>query len=258
MSSKYNELLEKSIFKDIRFMVGKPESKTDPPPEKLVKLNIGCGPNMFPFDGWTNYDHVDFNFFIDWVKSNPTDSMPHIQHLANYVRAGGDLSTTKHNLNDGFPQHPDNSVDIIYVGQVIEHLNPIFQAPKLITECYRMLKSGGVLRMTTPDLDLLISAYINGEMEKFAIEQPAFYRDHDPSGQLAMLMFGACGENCTFDNYEGHMFLYTEKSMNKLLKHAGFEKIFYYDKTGKSVSEVMKKEAVDQGMTHSLCVEAVK
>ncbi len=252
--SKYNELLENSIFKDIRSItMNKPIQQP-----MMVKLNIGCGPNMFPYDGWTNYDHVDFKSFIDWIKSNPSDSKKHIQDLVGYVKSGGELTTIKHDINNAFFQHEDSSVDLIYAGQVIEHLNPIYQAPKFIKECHRMLKSNGVLRMTTPDLDLLIKAYINGEMDKFAIEQPSFYKDHDPSGQLAMLMFGACGEKCTTSNYEGHMFLYTKDSMTKLLKDAGFGNVVFYEKSGESVNEVMQKEAVDQGMTHSFCVEGVK
>jgi SAM-dependent methyltransferase len=261
--SEYNELLQKSIFKNIQSMVvecNQNNKSNQNNQNEIVKLNIGCGPCMFAHDGWTNYDHANFDQFINFIKTLPSDakSLKFMEELRDYAKAGGELKIIPHDLTKGFPQHSDNSVHLIYLGQVIEHINPIFQAPELIKECYRMLKPGGVMRLTTPDLDLLVHAYINGEMDKFACEQPDFYKDRDPSAQLAMLMYGSSGASCVFNNYEGHMFLYTKTSMNKLLKDAGFEKIIYYNKTGESVSEVLKKEVLDFGMTHSLCLEVIK
>lgn len=228
--------------------------------QDLVKLNIGCGPNVFPFDGWINYDREDVKIHIDATK-NMTNfhQMPdHQINLAKYLQKGGNIDFRVHNFMNPFNQYSDDSVDLIYVGQAIEHINPIYEAPKFINECYRMLKKNGVLRMTTPDLDLLIQAYLNNDMDKFSKEQPDFYKDADPSAQLAYLMYGASGPNCTWNNYEGHMCLYTQKSMTALLEKSGFKDIVYYYDSGKSKNEVMAKEAVDCGMSHSFIVEAVK
>ena len=112
--------------------------------------------------------------------------------------------------------------------------------------------------MTTPDLDVLINAYLAGEMDKFACEQPTFYQDVDPSAQLAMLMYGSCGEKSNWSHYEGHQFLYTQKSMTKVLNDAGFTNVTFYHEPGKSLSPIMAKEAVDEGMTHSFIVEVMK
>jgi SAM-dependent methyltransferase len=222
----------------------------------MIKLNIGAGPNMFPFDGWINYDREDFAGWLKWIEV--TTFADYLQNIANYVRGGGKVVSIQQDLRDNFPQHKDNSTDLIYCGQAIEHLNYVYEIPKFLKECFRMLKSGGVLRMTTPDLDLLLNAYLSGEMNKFAIEQPEIYKSLDPSAQLAMLMYGASGENCKWDHYEGHFFLYTQKSMTKVLNDAGFGNIQFYYEKGKSHSSVMAKECVDMGMTHSFIVEAVK
>jgi SAM-dependent methyltransferase len=224
----------------------------------MIKLNICSGPNIFPFDNWINYDREDFDYYINFLKNGKSHSRASYQRLIDYCARGGKLSSIIHDLRDGFPQHANNSVDLIYVGQAIEHINPIFEVPPFLKECYRMLKPDGVLRMTTPDLDLLINAYLAGEMNKFAIEQPAFYQNVDPSAQLAMLMFGSCGEKCKWDHYEGHFFLYTQKSMTKVLNDAGFSKVFFYYETGKSYSPVMAAEVHDEGMTHSMICEAIK
>jgi predicted SAM-dependent methyltransferase len=229
------------------------------PSNSLVKLNIASGPSMFPFPEWINYDHENFDSYIEWLKNRTEPCyMKYLQDLVNYVHSGGELKSIIHDLRDGFPMHEDNSVDMIYMGQAIEHLNPIFEVPQFLKECYRMLKSGKILRMTTPDLDLLINAYINNDMNKFSIEQPEFYKNYDASAQLAMLMYGSCGEKSNWTHYEGHQFLFTQKSMTKFLTEAGFKDIEYYYESGKSKDPIMAKECTDQGLTHSLIVECCK
>lgn len=188
-----------------------------------------------------------------------TLGMPdHQKNLVAFLQSGGTIDFHINDIRKKFPQHPDNTVDGVYIGQAIEHINPIYEAPAFMSECYRMLKPEGVLRMTTPDLDLLINAYKNNEMDKFAIEQPAFYKNADPSAQLSYLMYGAGGPNCTWDNYEGHMHLYTQKSMTAMLLSIGFKDIIFFYEVGKSKDPVMAKECVDAGMTHSFIVEAIK
>lgn len=229
----------------------------------LVKLNIGAGPSMFPYTGWINYDREDFNYYSDYLielsKAGINTIVPCLHPIVEFLLNGNKLDMRKHDLRSGFPQHADNSVDLIYFGQVIEHINPLFEAPKLMKEFYRMLKPGGVARIVTPDLNVMVSAYINNEMDKFSSEQPPFYQEVDASAKLSYLMFGSAGEKCTWDYYEGHMFIYTKDSMNKLLSDAGFNGPFnYYYETGKSISPTLAKESTDQGMTHSFIVEAVK
>lgn len=246
--------------------------------KSLVKLNIASGPNVFAFDGWINYDRADltgyFNHICGIAKEMAQSSngqysenilhnlkqMPDQQRkVVEYLMKGGVVDYKVQDLRNGFVQHPDNSVDIIYLGQMIEHLNPVYEVPKLLKECYRMLKPGGVLRIATPDLDLLIKAYLNNEMDKFAAEQPEFYKTAHPSSQLAYLMYGSGGPSCTWDNYEGHMFLFTKASMTSALEAAHFKgPFFFYYESNKSVSETIVKEVFDAGMSHSFITEAVK
>lgn len=233
----------------------------------LPRLNIGSGPNVFPFKGWINYDREDISGYLkylDWQNEDKTNAykleeMPnHQQVLANFIRSNGMVDFRVHDIRNGFSHHADSSIESIYIGQVIEHLNPIYEVPKLLSDCYRMLKPGGIIRMTTPDLDLLIKAYLNNDMDKFAIEQPEFYKTADPSSKLAMIMYGSCGSNCTWNNYDGHMFLFTKTSMTAALSAAGFKDIEFYYETGKGKDSIMTSQVVDAGMTHSFIVEGVK
>ena len=242
----------------------------------MIKLNICAGPNVFPCDGWINYDRdgntVYFNH-LNTVANEMTayagnfhpglqqalSQMPeHQLRVVNYIKSGGKINNQIHDIRNPFTQHPDGTIDCIYVGQAIEHFNPIYETPPFLKECYRMLKPGGVLRMTTPDFELIINTYMNGQMDKFSPEQPDFYKNALPEEQLSYLMFGACGPSCSWSNYEGHMFLFTKDSMTKALLAAGFSNPVFYQETGQSLHPVMQKEVVDAGMSHSFIVEVAK
>lgn len=271
--SKYDELINKSkFFKNFQKI-----QTVEYDSSSFVKLNIASGPNVFPFPNWINYDRADLTGYFNHIKriaagmSGKTPDQynpeivrnlelmpPHQRKVVDYLSKGGTIDFRSHDVRQGFSQHADNSVDLIYLGQMIEHLNPIFEVPKLLQECNRMLKPGGVIRITTPDLDILVDAYKNNQMEKFCKDQPDFYKNADPSEQLSYIMFGACGPKCTCDNYEGHMFLFTKNSMKKALEKASFKNVVFYNTAGLSQSPAMACEAMDEGVDHSIIAEAIK
>ena len=229
-----------------------------PDPSDEVKLNIGCGPNVFPFPGWFNYDCVDmWDLLGEWREMEDRHAVGHQKPLVRYLRRN-DVHFQVRDLSSGFGEHPDGSVDAIYLGQMIEHLNPLHEAPGFIVECRRMLRPGGVLRIATPDLELLIKAYVDGDMGKFSEDFTGFYETALPCDQLAYVMYGSAGKNSSRDNYEGHMHLYTRQSMTRLFREAGFEgPFFFYRSTGESECPTMAREVTDFGMTHSFIAEAV-
>jgi predicted SAM-dependent methyltransferase len=94
---------------------------------KLPYLNIGCGFTFHP--EMTNVD------FISTAKE-----------------------VMAHNLLEGIP-FPDHSFELVYHSHVLEHfLRP--DADRLISECYRVLKKGGTLRVAIPDLEQIARNYI--------------------------------------------------------------------------------------------------
>ena len=260
--SNYKELIAKSKF----YKAITDKSYSD---DKIIKLNIGAGPNIFPYNGWINYDRELFTEYFSWLKSTdslvPKDSwqtdgpgsLENLQKLQKFLLSNS-IDYKIHDLRKPFLQHDNNSVDLIYVGQVIEHLNPIHEVSKFLNECFRMMKPGAVIRLTTPDFDLLLKSYLENKMDSFSKDQPVFYKDHDPMSQLAFIMFGATGPKCTFDNYEGHMFMFTKTSMTSALKNAGFKDIEFYSTLGKSKNDCIQKEVIDAGISHSFIVEACK
>lgn len=92
---------------------------------KLV--NIGCGQTFHP--AWINLDIVP--------------SAPEVQVL---------------DIRRGLP-FADRSCDVCYSSHVLEHLSPD-QANFLLREVFRVLRSGGIVRLVVPDLEQIVRGYL--------------------------------------------------------------------------------------------------
>lgn len=216
----------------------------------MIRLNLGCGPNMFP--NWINSDRVDMSGYLETLRNaGDISTWPeHQQKIAHHARNEG-VTCEVRDIRNG-TGYPDNSVDAIYLGQMIEHMNPVQEAPKFLSDCWRSLKSGGRIRITTPDLGVLLCAYLDDDMDRFKDEQPEYYMTVPCGAQLSFLMFGATGPNCTRDNYEGHFHCWDKESMEGLLQGVGFAEVDFKRKS------LVFAECVDVGASHSMFVEAVK
>lgn len=92
-----------------------------------VLVNLGCGTVWH--DAWLNYD------------LDPQD--PAIRAI---------------DLDQALP-FPDGTVDALYHAHVLEHLAPR-TGERLLAECFRVLKPGGVIRVVVPDLEQLARHYL--------------------------------------------------------------------------------------------------
>ena len=54
---------------------------------------------------------------------------------------------------------PDGSVDMVYHSHLLEHLSAD-EGQRLVKDCFRVLKSGGVIRIVVPDLAGIATAYL--------------------------------------------------------------------------------------------------
>ncbi len=220
-----------------------------------MRLNIACATNCFP--GWVNVDRTDLeqDYFKHIRGLKPSEMHGWSDEQKKHVEwlNEGKLQFFQWDLRKGFPMYADGSIEACYVGQAIEHLNPLHEVPQFLAECHRMLKPGGRIRLTTPDLDLLIDAYTQPnertakELREFTDEQPAYYVDALPEDQLAYLMYGAGG---TSERYEGHQHLFTRRSLAHRLGAAGL-------RVAPPDGDLFA-ECVDKGMSHSFAIEAVK
>ena len=214
-------------------------------------LNVACGSNLFP-KPWVNTDHVDMSEYIEFICRPPIAGMPPEQvELCNRVREAGGIDFMVHDMMTRFP-YADGSCDFIYLGQAIEHINPVHEVPRLLAEFWRLLKPGGILKMTTPDLERLLRAYWEGDMGTFADDQPSFYREATAEDQLAYIMYGASGAGSTSKSYEGHHHLYTPGTLTSRLNAIGFTNISELGHAHSLLGEV------DKGMSHSFALGAEK
>ena len=72
--------------------------------QELKKLNIACGPSPFPFRGWQNYDHENFDSYIEWIKNRTEPCyMKYLQDLVDYAKSGGELKINVRDFEGWIP-----------------------------------------------------------------------------------------------------------------------------------------------------------
>jgi predicted SAM-dependent methyltransferase len=80
------------------------------------------------------------------------------------------------------PQFADNSVDEVYASHVLEHLGFREDLPRALQEIARVLKPGGMLRISVPDLDVLCRLFVSPDLpveQKFSLMMHMFGAQED-------------------------------------------------------------------------------
>jgi predicted SAM-dependent methyltransferase len=217
-----------------------------------VKLNLACGPNVFPGE-WINVDKADHWDYFRFIQTIGADAgMPdHQRKLWQWCQDGGRIEYVNDDVKGYLSTIASDSVDFIYSGQFLEHLAPRTEAPAFLRECLRVLKPGGVLRLTTPDLNKLLWMWRDGTLATLERDQPAWASEVFPEALLAYVLFGSAGKECSQEHYEGHQFCYSERVLEEMLrKDAGFREVTF--------TPPARPDIVDAGMSHSMVVEATK
>lgn len=146
----------------------------------------------------------------------------HIKSGEEWLNAdliGGDIYL---NASKKLP-FPDHSLDIIFTEQFFEHL-PQENGINFLNEAYRVLKTGGILRQATPDLEKLVTLYQNNN-ENVALSTAVnrHLRNHRKNVDYAK------ATGCQFINdifrLWGHQFIYDQASLETITEEAGFKKI---------------------------------
>ena len=148
------------------------------------RLHLGCGQNL-P-EGWLNTDYYPLLAGVMHVDATQT-----------------------------FP-FADDSFDFAYTEHMIEHI-PFGGAQVMLRECYRVLKKGGCLRVTTPDLAFLIDLYGAGhsELQERYMSWAGEKLPDDAPGHVIN----------NFVRNWGHLFIYDERTLGDALRDAGFAEV---------------------------------
>ena len=176
-----------------------------------VLLHIGCGPVKSP--EFVNVDAVPY---------------AHVHIVTDDIGQLSDFAS--------------GTVDLVYMCHILEHFKrPMLK--KVLAEMHRILKTGGVLRLSVPDFDRLLEVYTKA--------------DRDTDAICNQLMGGQDSE------YNIHYSIFNQQSMSVLLAKAGFSAVRPWDPWNcrhhdfkDKACKVMKMNA-DQ-IPISLNLEAVK
>jgi predicted SAM-dependent methyltransferase len=144
-----------------------------------LKLHLGSGEKYIP--GFVHVDIADFK---------------HIDYKSNI----GDLS-----------MFGNNTVDLIYCCHAFEYFDRM-EAGLVLTEWYRVLKKGGVLRLAVPDFENIVKVYQK-------------YDDLEHRGILGPLY----GHWVVGNKVLYHKTVYDYDSLKNLLESVGFKDYHRYD-----------------------------
>ena len=119
-------------------------------------------------------------------------------------------------VTEPFP-FPDASIDLIFCEHMIEHIG-YADGVGMLGECWRVLKPGGALRVSTPDLAVLAALY-NGPLNEMQESYVRYIVDQSMPGCTDYAP--AFVVNSAFHAW-GPRFLYDEAILRGALQRAGF------------------------------------
>lgn len=173
-----------------------------------TRVHLGCGPHVF--EGWVNLD------------------------------VGGGAGVVPYDLTGKLPFR-DASVERVFTEHFIEHVSRE-RGRRFISECARILKPGGVLRVSTPDLRRLVEEYVHGRTTEW-LDQ-----GWKPATPARMLNEGM--------RSWGHVFVYDEAELIDALRAGGFSR---FVRVGWHESTVSDLRDLERRSFHGdLIVEATK
>ena len=120
----------------------------------MLKLNLGCG-SQTPI-GWLNVDYA----MGAWLAKIPV--LCSVSNKLKIINFDWPENIFLYDLRKKFPWK-DNSVDVVYSSHTLEHLSRN-EGLHFLKECYRVLNSGGIIRIIVPDLKVIVDKYIQGEI----------------------------------------------------------------------------------------------
>jgi predicted SAM-dependent methyltransferase len=145
------------------------------PVKKEVKLHIGCGARYIP-----GFIHIDAR------------KLPHVDHVATA---------------DKLDMFQANSVDLIYACHILDHLGRN-ELDVVLTEWYRVLMPGGILRVAVSDFEKLVEVYLK-------------------TRDLKLLLGPLLGRQDYPENT--HYMIFDYRYLSEVLTAAGFKNIRRYD-----------------------------
>jgi SAM-dependent methyltransferase len=224
------------------------------------KLHLGCGLNAV--DGWLNVDG-SWNARLaklPWLR-RAMATVGLISKEAAAVPWRRDLRIL--DVREALP-FPASSFEAVYASHLLEHLF-LADAQRLLRECFRVLRPGGVIRIVVPDLRPIVQEYL-GERpfhnsDEFAAMAPAdrmnrrlhFRNPNPPRGNVVLRVYAA------LTDFQTHKWMYDATSLVGHLRVAGFDDVEQRDFRVSRISDIDRIEHPARVLRgEGVCVEGLK
>ncbi|MBF0271298.1 MAG: methyltransferase domain-containing protein [Magnetococcales bacterium] len=206
---------------------------------------LHCGSGAAWKQNWLNTDAETF------TGSNGVQTKP-VSLFTPDGYAHTNFYYLQHDATTPFPI-PDNLFDHCYAEHFIEHLNRD-QGLAFLQEVHRMLRPGGILRLSTPDLHANLELFFHTERPAFA-QSVAFLEGRVPAWHVRNRAFMV---NQLF-YFWGHQWIYDFEDLALLLEQAGFPAASIERRAFRE-GNIAEVEQLDQEARsqENLFVEAVK
>lgn len=142
-----------------------------------TRLHLGCGDHVL--DGWANIDALGLSGVIPWDLTNPLPVA-------------------------------ESTVDFIFSEHFIEHIT-LEQGRRLVADCHRVLRPGGVVRLSTPDLMKLVEEYLADRVDEWTDV------NWTPATPCQLVNEAV--------RQWGHQFIYDFSELDLMLRAAGFREV---------------------------------
>jgi predicted SAM-dependent methyltransferase len=158
------------------------------------------------------------------------------------------------NFLDATKFYGSECCEVIFADNVIEHLDKR-SGELLVKNAYNSLISGGILRITTPDLESIVNKYLEGsadEVKQLASDLEEHNLDIQRPSDLLRITFSA------FGHHKG--IIYDFNSMNELLESVGFSGVKKYTPGVSSKSNLhnLESRVGKSDMWSQMAIEATK
>ena len=224
------------------------------------RLHLGCGLNVV--EGWLNVDGSWNARLAKYPRLRRALATAHvIPPESAKVEWRGDLRIL--DVRDPLP-FATGSYEAIYASHLLEHLY-LDDALRLLHECFRVLRPGGVLRLVVPDLGAIVREY-NGQQPFHNSAEyqsmPAadrmnrrllFRGASPPRGNVFMRVYAA------LKDFQTHKWMYDADSLVAHVRGVGFAEAAeraLHESRIPDIDRIEHPGRVLQG--EGICVEAVK
>lgn len=179
----------------------------------MIRINIGCGQN--PTEGWVNIDNSPAVLLA---------RIPLVPSLLNRIGVLSDLQYENVQFAKAHPDikygdasrhipYQDGTVEIIYSSHMLEHLDR-GHADAFLDESKRLLCSGGIIRISVPDLEKQAVRYVEERDADEFIKSTDICREGPRGAPQKLASF--------FIKPRSHQWMYDGASLCRLLEGHGF------------------------------------